>query len=279
MYKRRNKLVCYKCGRVGHLQFTCYSYCQPEHHFRTPEHRQDFHQRECKRPSPRSSAYSNALDDQQGPFLQNYHNPHTSSSQASLGQPSDQPGHPSKPTSDRDKNLSGHKIAVSPKGDKTTHQGQASSKEEQKQEHVPLSYKSDFDLNRSDLTIAGEVVGQPVQLLIDTGACISAMDVKFLKTVYGQRPPKMTDGSLSTVRTINGDKVPVLGKITVLLHFNGREYPCDFHVMQNLAFDAILGRNFLQENGALIDLERSSVTFKGTGYLGKQTNLLRDEVM
>ena len=105
------------------------------------------------------------------------------------------------------------------------------------------------------------------------------MDVKCFKTVYGQCPPKMTDVFLSSVRTVNGDKVPVLGKITVPLHLNGREYPCDFHIMQNLAFDAILGRNFLQENRALIDLERSRVTFKGTGYLGKQTSLLRDEVM
>ena len=162
---------------------------------------------------------------------------------------------------------------------KTTHQGQASANEEQKQEHVPLSYKSVTDLNRSDLTIAGEVAGQAVQLLIDTGACVSAMDVQFFKTVYGQCPPKMTDGSLSTVQTINGDKLPVLGKITVPLHLDGREYPCDFHVTQNLAFDAILGRNFLQENRALIDLQRSSVTLKGTRYLGKQTSSLREAVI
>lgn len=75
----------------------------------------------------------------------------------------------------------------------------------------------------------------------------------------------MTDGSLSTVQTIIGDKVPVLGKITVPLHLNGRDYPCDFHVTQELTFDAILERHFLQENIALIDLDRSSVTLKGKG--------------
>ena len=46
------------------------------------------------------------------------------------------------------------------------------------------------------------------------------------------------------------------------LHLNGGQYPCEFHVMQNLAFDAILGRDFLQENRALIDLDNSTITIK-----------------
>lgn len=157
MYKRRTKLACYKCGRVGHIQFNCYSYYQLDDHSRTPEHRQVFHQRECKRRSPRSAAHLNVLDDQHGPFLQNYHAPHTSNSRGSLAQPSGQPGHPSKPTFDGDENSSGHMIAVSPKRDKTAHQGQASANEEQKQEHVSLSYNSDTDMNPSDCTIAGEL--------------------------------------------------------------------------------------------------------------------------
>lgn len=145
-------------------------------------------------------------------------------------------------------------------------QEQAPANDKQKQEHVSLSYESDTDMNLSNLTIVGEVAGHAVQLLVDTGACVSAMDEQFFKTVYAQCLPKMTDGSLSTVQTIIGDKVPVLGKITVPLHLNGRDYPCDFHVTQELTFDAILGRHFLQENIALIDLDRSSVTLKGKGY-------------
>ena len=51
---------------------------------------------------------------------------------------------------------------------------------------------------------------------------------------------------------------------------NGCEYSCEFHVTQGLAYDAIIGRDFLQENRALIDLDNSSITFKGAGHLGKQ---------
>lgn len=42
--------------------------------------------------------------------------------------------------------------------------------------------------------------------------------------------------------------------------------------MQNLAYDAILGRDFLQRNGALIDLVGSTLSFKGAGYVGEQAS-------
>ena len=60
----------------------------------------------------------------------------------------------------------------------------------------------------------------------------------------------MNDGPFSSVQTVSGEEVPLLGKITVPLHLNGRQFPCEIHVVQNLAYDAILGRDFLQENRA-----------------------------
>ena len=42
--------------------------------------------------------------------------------------------------------------------------------------------------------------------------------------------------------------------------------------MQNLVYDAILGRDFLQRNGALIDLVDSTLSFKGTRYDGAQAS-------
>ena len=43
---------------------------------------------------------------------------------------------------------------------------------------------------------------------------------------------------------------------------NGREFVRDFHVIQNLTYDAILGRDVLQQNRALIDLDNNNITFK-----------------
>ena len=131
-------------------------------------------------------------------------------------------------------------------------------------------------LQPSDLTTTGETASKQVQLLVDTGACVSAIDETFVRKTYGQFLPKMTDGSLPSVQTISGDTVPLLGKITIPLKLNGFEYSCGFHVMTSLAFDAILGRDFLQRHRAWIDLETNSLTFKGSADVRKKRNSASD---
>ena len=102
---------------------------------------------------------------------------------------------------------------------------------------------------------------------MDTGACVSAIDIQLFTKIYGHFPPNMSKSSLSSVQTVRGEEVPVLGKITIPLQLQGRECTCEFHVMQNLAYGAILGRDFLQKNEALIDLVNSTLSFKGTAYV------------
>ena len=106
--------------------------------------------------------------------------------------------------------------------------------------NVLLLRKSDANLKSSDLTTEGKIAGQSVQLLVDTGVCVSAINKQFFTNIYGQFPHKMTEGSLTSVQTVSGDTVPVLGKITIPVLLNGLEYPCEFHVMQNLAYNQFL---------------------------------------
>ena len=113
----------------------------------------------------------------------------------------------------------------------------ATSGAEKEQKRLP---HSDATLHSSYLTTSGIIAGEAVQLLVDTGACLSFIDEKFLQMIYGSFLPKMTHGFLPSIQTVNGERIPVLGKITVPIELNGREFVCDFHVMQNLAYEAIL---------------------------------------
>ena len=148
-----------------------------------------------------------------------------------------------------------------------------------KPSNVFHSCKNDFKPKCNDLTTEDEIAGQVVQLLVDTGACVSTIDEQLFTKIYGHVPPKMSKDSLTSVQTVSGEKVPVLGKITIPLQLQGREYTCDFHVMQHLAYDAILGRDFLQKNGALIDLVDSTLSFKGTAYVGDHVSTKTVPVM
>ena len=150
----------------------------------------------------------------------------------------------------------------------------ATSSSEKVQQRLP---HSDASLHYSDLTTSGVIAGEAVQLLVDTGACLSVIDERVLQKIYGPFSPKMSDGFLPSIQTVNGERVPVLGKITVPIKLNGREFVCDFHVMQNLPYDAILGRDFLQQNRALIDLDNNNITFKRSKdakKTGKRTSRL-----
>lgn len=277
---RQSRPVCYKCGRIGHIQYNCYYYRPEDQHLNQGE-RQEHHthqdQEEQQQPKPQSSARLNALDAQYARRVQDYH--HTTESPESEAQTSRQPGRTCRLNFEDDENSSDHTIAALPKRDKTTGQKQASADDQQKQERISRSYKRHANLNLSDLTVAGKIAGQTVQLLVDTGACVSAIDEQLFAEIYGQSPPNMSDGSLPSVQTVNGEELSVLGKISVPLQLHEREYYCKFHVMRNLTYDAILGRDFLQNNGAQIDLVASTISFKAAERPGKRTSTTTVPVM
>ena len=313
---RRYKPVCYKCGRVGHIQYNCYYY-RPEDPHQKHEERQDYHaccsQEENYQPGPHSSARLLSLDAQYARRIQEYH--YKTQSPKPEVQSSRQPIRTCSLTFEGEENSSDHLIDAPPKQSNTNIQkteaiaARSNQKEmlkvtternPQTMRKQEVAYKrnrpeskstvnqpsnilllrgSEVNLKSNDLTTEGKIAGQAVQLLVDTGACVSAIDEQFFWKIYGNFPPKMSDGSLSSVQTVSGDTVPVLGKITVPLQLNGREHPCDFHVMQNLAYDAILGRDFLQKNGAQIDLVDNTLSFKAAGHPGKHSSKTTIPVM
>ncbi|KAL9955174.1 hypothetical protein ACROYT_G036461 [Oculina patagonica] len=313
---RQSNPVCYKCGRVGHIQYNCYYYYRPEDPYQNKGERQDYRADYNQEGNPQqelqSSASLLALDAQYARHVQDYH--HKPESPRSEAQTSRHPVRTYSLTFEGEENSSDQVIAALPKQEKTnsqeadvnipginqkvksavTNEQQSQLMPKQGQSHkrtrretkssvqpsnVLLLRGKDVNLTSSDLTTAGKIAGQAVQLLVDTGACVSAIDEQFFTKIYGQFPPKLSDDSLSSVQTFNGDTVPVLGKITVPLQLNGHEYFCEFHVMQSLAYDAILGRDFLQKNGALINLVDSTICFSTATHPGKHTSTTTVPVM
>ena len=309
---RRNSTVCYRCGRTGHIQYNCYSYYQPESPTQKQEDSQEFHAHYNQEENQRLVTYPSArlsADSQYPQRVLNRH-VHKAKSPGTVEQTSHQPVNTCSLIFEGEENSPDYELAALPKQEKINSQEKVASatqlqqhvkpsranKRQQQISHkqVPLpttnyrqskpsddfhSCKKDFKLKCNDLTTEGEIAGQVVQLLVDTGACVSAIDDQLFTKIYGHFPPNMSKGSLSSVQTVSGEKVPVLGKTTIPLQLQGREYTCEFHVMQNLAYDAILGLDFLQKNGALIDVADSTLSFKGTAYVGDHASTKTVPVM
>ena len=309
---RRNSTVCYRCGRTGHIQYHCYNYYQPGSPSQKPDDSPQFHAHYNQEENQRIATYPSARLSADAQYPQRVLNRHVNKATSSgiVEQTSHEPVRTCNLTFEGEENSPDHALAALPEREKINSLKKVASATQLQQEvkqtrdnkqqpqttHKPVplpttsylqsqpsndfrSCKHDFKLKSNDLTTEGEIAGQVVQLLVDTGACVSAIYEQLFTKIYGHFPPNLSKGSLSSAQTVSGEKVPVLGKITIPLQLQGREYTCEFHIMQNLAYDAILGRDFLQKNGALIDLVDSTLSFKGTTYVGDHASTKTVPVM
>ena len=114
-----------------------------------------------------------------------------------------------------------------------------------------------------DLTVSAQLNGQSIKALVDTGAAISVIDKEVLQDVYKDQLPQLQIDNLGDVKTVSGEALPVLGMFTTPLDIANGSYSCTFLVVQDLPYDALLGRDFLRENGAIINLKESTLQLDG----------------
>ena len=99
---------------------------------------------------------------------------------------------------------------------------------------VQLPLVNEADTYPTNLITKGKMAGKPVRLVLDTGVSVSAIKEEVLKEIYGHVP-------FSAVQT---GKDNLLRRTIILpLHLKESQFPCEFQVVQNLAYDAILGRD------------------------------------
>ena len=103
---------------------------------------------------------------------------------------------------------------------------------------VLLTLVNEADTQRTNLTTIGKIKGKPVRVMVDTVARVSAIKGKFVKKIYGDVP-------FSAVQT--GKDSLHLRRITYTLplYLWDIQFPREFQVAHNLAYDVTLGRDFL----------------------------------
>ena len=116
-----------------------------------------------------------------------------------------------------------------------------------------------FQTKPRDLTVTARLYNQEITLLEDTGIGISVIEKKFLQDLYTEQVSELCTSNSAQVKTISGEALPILGTVRVLSHVAGGKYPCDYHVVRNLSYEAVLGRNFLRANSAVINLKNGTL--------------------
>ena len=129
-------------------------------------------------------------------------------------------------------------------------------------EHT-LRFGPSKEMNNAFVTAT--ILGSPVDLLVDSGACISVIDAAFLDKVFSEKhSPIIIPSTYPAVGTVNGEHVPTIGKINTTLSFHGRKFPCEFHVIENMPHNAVLGRDFLVANGANSNFAKGTLKLHNT---------------
>ena len=72
---------------------------------------------------------------------------------------------------------------------------------------------------------------------------------------------------LESVRTANRNSVPVTGSVSFPVIIDQLEYQCDASVVSGLAYNIILGRDFLHKFSAITDARGQTVQFSGTNVV------------
>ena len=109
------------------------------------------------------------------------------------------------------------------------------------------------------LTVAAQLNGKDLQILVDTGASMSVIDEQFLRGLFDGKLPKLQRSELSDLTTVSGETLPVLGMLKDSLHVVGGIYPCELQVVKNLTYEAVMGRDFLRVNGAVINSKKGTL--------------------
>ena len=104
--------------------------------------------------------------------------------------------------------------------------------------------------------VTGKVNDCPTKLLVFSGACISVINYEFIKKVLQKTDAhqEVTPSTFPEVHTVSGEKVSTIGQIQVTLLLNGRQFP----------YQAVLGRDFLQSNGAIVNFSKGTLKLDKT---------------
>ena len=233
-YSFKTKPVCYRCGRRGHIQYYC-NYNQYNGGFQ--KERQVLYR--ATRPTYCQLEESSTYEEENQSDVEG-----TASQLESQENATTNPNllQKMKPTS------TSNRIRKPRNPNQKPRKSQMSN-----QSSVQLPLVNEADTYPSNLITKGKIAGKPVRLMLDTGASVSAIKEEVLKEIYGDVP-------FSTVQT--GKDNLQLRRITLPLYLKESQFPCEFQVVQNLTYDAILGRDFLQVNRAMIDLDNNTITPK-----------------
>ncbi|PFX20894.1 Retrovirus-related Pol polyprotein from transposon 17.6 [Stylophora pistillata] len=105
------------------------------------------------------------------------------------------------------------------------------------------------------------IKGHNFQYLIDTGAAVTAVSANVWRKHLGHAYPELGVPDSESVTTVNGSRLTTIEKTLMEFVIDSRIFTFEACVIEDLSFDVILGRDFLQRFRFKVDSEDGLVSF------------------
>jgi len=114
---------------------------------------------------------------------------------------------------------------------------------------------------KSQATIVqGQLGGVAVDFMLDSGSSVSLVQCDILSNM--QNIVNIPQARPLCLMTASGDQLPILRHIKAKVQLGEFDVYHDFVVVKKLATSVILGINFLQQNGLILDFNQTPVSVR-----------------
>ena len=117
-----------------------------------------------------------------------------------------------------------------------------------------------FPEENKAVTLEGEILRQPVTILLDSGATISVIKNAFWKELTNNTDVRIQEHDDLYLLGAGGTQIKVFGKVKLDVILAGEKYPQEFHIVNTLSNNVILGEDFLLKYEAIINFSKKEVT-------------------
>ena len=116
-----------------------------------------------------------------------------------------------------------------------------------------------FELHNNCPFLQGQISGIPKSLLCDTGASVTRISESLFSKIPNRMHMRNNNTFQQDIRAVSGESMP--SKDVALVPFQIGEYNYTFYayIIENLAYDAILGSDFLGHYQSVIDFDNHSL--------------------
>ena len=115
----------------------------------------------------------------------------------------------------------------------------------------------------SNYSIPAFVFGSQVLFLVDTGATVSLISSEVWNRIKPANPPELKPVNMKLVG-VDGSPMQVQGSVIVDLNLSDQAFQQEVIVANSLTSEGILGINFLEANGCVLDLSQGELVSHST---------------